>query len=123
MICVNELTDLKCTSREVLQPLSILLSPYAPHIAEELWALLGNAPSVTKAEWPIYNEQYLVEDEYEYPVSINGKKRFTISLSLQLKNDEIQNEVLLADKMKELLNGASPKKVIVIPGKIVNVVV
>ncbi len=123
MICVNELTDLKCTSREILQPLAILLSPYAPHIAEELWEMLGNAPSVTKTDWPQYDENYLVEDAYEYPVSINGKKRFTLSLSLNLKNDEIQNEVLAADKMKELLNGASPKKVIVIPGKIVNVVI
>ena len=123
MICVNELTDLKCTSRQALQPLAILLSPYAPHIAEELWEMLGNTPSVTKTDWPQYDEYYLVEDAYEYPVSINGKKRFTLSLSLNLKNDEIQNEVLAADKMKELLNGASPKKVIVIPGKIVNVVI
>ncbi len=123
MICVNELTDLKCTSKEVLEKLCILVSPFAPHLAEELWQKkLGHAESVTYARWPQYEEQYLIEDSYEYPVSINGKTRFKIPLSLKLTKEEVEKSVLSSDEIKKYIQG-SPKKVIVVPGRIVNVVV
>lgn len=123
MICVNELTDLKCNKREILQPLLILIAPYAPHIAEELWQKLGHTESITYATWPEFKEEFLVEDSYEYPVSINGKTRFKIPLSLQLSKEQVEQEVLSTDELKKYTNGNSPKKVIVVPGKIVNVVV
>lgn len=122
MICVNELTDLKTTHRSVLEPLAVLLSPYAPHIAEELWQLLGHTTSITNALWPAYDEQFLVENTFDYPVSINGKVKFKCTLSLAMQNAEIEKEVLASDKMKELLNGAAPKKIIIVNGKIINVV-
>lgn len=123
MICVNELTDLKCTSKEVLEKLCILISPFAPHLAEELWQnKLGHDGSVAYAGWPKYEEQYLVEDSYEYPVSINGKTRFKIPLSLKLTKEEVEQAVLSAEEIKKYIQG-SPKKVIVVPGRIVNVVV
>lgn len=122
MICVNELTDLKCTTKEVLEKLCILISPFAPHLAEELWQKkLGHAESVTYASWPKYDEQYLVEDSYEYPVSINGKTRFKIPLSLKLTKEEVEKSVLSSEEIKKYIQG-SPKKVIVVPGRIVNVV-
>lgn len=123
MICVNELTDLKCNKREILQPLLILIAPYAPHIAEELWQKLGHTESITYATWPEFKEEFLVEDSYEYPVSINGKTRFKIPLSLQLSKEQVEQEVLSTDELKKYTNGNSPKKVIVVPGRIVNVVV
>lgn len=123
MICVNELTDLKCNKREILQPLLILIAPYAPHIAEELWQKLGHNESITYATWPEFKEEFLVEDSYEYPVSINGKTRFKIPLSLQLSKEQVEQEVLSTDELKKYTNGNSPKKVIVVPGRIVNVVV
>ncbi|HNR49325.1 MAG TPA: class I tRNA ligase family protein, partial [Bacteroidia bacterium] len=123
MICVNELTDLKCNKRAILEPLAIILSPYAPHIAEELWKLCGHQPSIAHAEFPAYNESYLVEDAFEYPVSVNGKTRFKINLPLQISKDEIEQRVLAAEEMQKWTNGSAPKKVIVVPGRIVNVVI
>lgn len=123
MICVNELTDLKCNKRAILEPLAIILSPYAPHIAEELWKLCGHERTIAYAEFPQYNESYLVEDAFEYPVSVNGKTRFKINLPLQISNDEIEQRVLAAEEMQKWTNGSAPKKVIVVPGRIVNVVI
>ena len=122
MICLNELYDLKCNKRAILEPLVILLSPYAPHFAEELWSMLGHTSTVTDAAFPKWNQEYLVENEFEYPVSINGKVKFKINLSLQLSKEEVEKNVLSSDEMKKLIQGA-PKKVIVVPGRIVNVVV
>jgi leucyl-tRNA synthetase len=124
MICVNELTELKCSSKEVLEKLCILISPFAPHLAEELWQnRLGHqGQSIAYAPWPEYEEQYLAEDSYEYPVSINGKTRFKIQLSLKLSKEEVEQAVLSAGEIKKYIQG-TPKKVIVVPGRIVNVVV
>jgi leucyl-tRNA synthetase/very-short-patch-repair endonuclease len=123
MICVNELTELKCNKGEILEPLAILISPYAPHIAEELWEKLGHNESISFAKFPEFKEEYLVEDSFDYPVSINGKTRFKIPLSLQLTKEQIEKEVLSADELKKYLDGNSPKKIIVVPGRIVNVVI
>ena len=122
MICLNELSDLKCNKRAILEPLVVLLSPYAPHFAEELWSMLGHTESVTFAKFPEWKEEYLVESEFEYPVSINGKVKFKINLSLQLTKEEVEKNVLSSEEMGKFMQGA-PKKVIVVPGRIVNVVV
>ena len=122
MICVNELNELKCDKRAVLEPLVILLSPYAPHIAEELWHLLGHGESVTCASFPQWREEYLVEQEFEYPVSINGKVRFKLNLSLQLSKEEIEKQVLDSNETGRYLT-QPPKKIVVVPGRIVNIVV
>ena len=124
MICVNELTDLKCHKRDILEPLCIMLSSYAPHIAEELWMKLGKEPSVVDAPFPALDESHLVEDSFEYPVSVNGKLRFKIELPMNMQKQEIEEEVLKAEDLQKWLNeGNPPKKVIVVPGRIVNVVV
>ncbi|HET8753388.1 MAG TPA: class I tRNA ligase family protein, partial [Salinimicrobium sp.] len=122
MICVNELTAQKCNQREVLEPLAVLLAPYAPHIAEELWKLLGHQGSVSTATYPVYEEKYLVENVKEYPISFNGKMRFTMSLPLDLSKEEIEKAVMAHEKTQQQLDGRTPKKVIVVPGKIVNIV-
>ncbi|WP_224487789.1 leucine--tRNA ligase [Robertkochia flava] len=122
MICVNELSAQKCHSREVLEPLVVLIAPYAPHIAEELWGLLGHESSVAYAPFPVFEEKYLVESTKEYPVSFNGKMRFTLELSLDLSREEIEKAVLADDRTQKQLEGRTPKKVIVVPGKIVNIV-
>jgi len=123
MICVNTLTSEKCFSRQILEPLAILVSPYAPHIAEELWVKLGNSPSIAHQPFPVFDASYLVESEREYPVSFNGKMRFKITLSADASKDEIEKAVMAHEKTAEQLKGAAPKKVIVVPGKIVNIVV
>jgi leucyl-tRNA synthetase len=123
MICVNELTDLKCNKREILEPLSIILSPYAPHIAEELWRLLGHNETITYTDFPEWKTEYLTEDEFEYPVSVNGKTRFKINLPLNIAKEEIEKQVLATEELKKYTNGTAPKKVIVVPGRIVNIVV
>ncbi len=123
MICVNELTDLKCHKKAILSDLLVIISSYAPHIAEELWQLLGNKESVTKATFPEFKEEYLVESEFAYPISLNGKTKFNLALSLSLTKEEIEKEVLANVDVQKLLNGQAPKKLIVVPGKIVNVVV
>jgi len=122
MICVNELTDLKCNKRSILEPLMIILSPYAPHFAEELWEKLGHAESVTGATFPQWKEEYLTENEFEYPVSINGKVKMKLKLSLQLSKEEIEQAVLTSDEVKKFMQDA-PKKLIVVPGRIVNIVI
>ncbi|MGB7842011.1 MAG: leucine--tRNA ligase [Salinimicrobium sp.] len=122
MICVNELTAQKCNSREVLEPLAVLIAPYAPHIAEELWQKLGHNTSIVTAEYPVVEEKYLVESSKEYPISFNGKTRFMLELPLDMSKEEIEKTVLEHEKTQQQLNGRQPKKVIVVPGKIVNVV-
>ena len=123
MICVNELTEQKCNKRAILEPLLILISPYAPHIAEELWEKLGHAESIAYAPFPTHNDSYLVEDSFNYPVSFNGKMRLTIELPATLTPSEIEKEVMGREEVQKLLNGASPKKIIIVPKKIVNIVV
>ncbi len=122
MIAINELTAQKCTSKEVLSPLVILLSPYAPHIAEELWNKLGNTESISEAIFPVFEGKHLVENTKVYPVSFNGKMRFTLELSLDLSKDEIESAVMSHEKTLHYLEGRTPKKVIIVPGKIVNLV-
>ncbi|MEO9512454.1 MAG: class I tRNA ligase family protein [Flavobacteriaceae bacterium] len=122
MICVNELTAQKCSSKAILEPLAILVSPYAPHIAEELWEKLGNTESIAEAAFPIFEEKNLVESSKEYPISFNGKMRFKLELSLELGKEDIEAAVMAHEKTKSQLQGRTPKKVIVVPGKIVNIV-
>lgn len=122
MICVNELTSLATNKREILKPLLILLSPYAPHIAEELWHAIGEEGSVVTAEWPELNETYLVEDNFTYPVSFNGKTRFMLSLPATLTPQEVEAAVLSAPEAEKWLEGKTPRKVIVVPKRIVNIV-
>ena len=122
MICVNELATLKCNHRKILEPLAILISPYAPHIAEELWSQLGHKESVSTTSFPICEEKYLVESEKEYPVSFNGKMRFTIKLPLDLTVPQIQEIVMADERTIKQLEGRTPNKVIIVPGKVINLV-
>lgn len=122
MIAVNELISQNCNSREVLEPLAILISPYAPHIAEELWEKLGHSESISTAPFPKFEEQFLVESTKEYPISFNGKMRFTLELPLDLSKEEIESAVMAHEKTAQYLEGRTPKKVIIVPGKIVNIV-
>ena len=126
MICVNELQQLKCNHRAILEPLAILVSPYAPHIAEELWSALGhesrNFGTIATVAFPKFEEKYLVESEKEYPVSFNGKMRFTIKLSLDLTKEQIQEIVLADERTIAQLAGNTPKNIIIVPGKIINLV-
>ena len=122
MICVNELSAQKCNQREILEPLAVLLAPYAPHIAEELWQKLGHSESISTAEYPVSEEKYLIESTKEYPVSFNGKMRFTLELPLDMGKDEIEKTVMADERTQKQLEGRTPKKVIVVPGKIVNIV-
>ena len=122
MICINELQGLKTASREVLRPLLILLAPFAPHIAEELWHALGEETTIVAATWPKYNEQLLVEDSVKYPVSFNGKTRFTMEFAREASQDAIREAVLSAEEAQKWLEGKTPKKVIIVPGRIINIV-
>ena len=112
----------KCNQLEVLGPLAVLISPYAPHISEELWSKMGHSHSISDVAFPVFNPKYLIESSKAYPISFNGKMRFTLELSLDLKKDEIEAAVLSHEKTKIYLDGRLPKKVIVVPGKIVNIV-
>jgi leucyl-tRNA synthetase len=124
MIAVNELTDLKCNKRSILQDLVTILSPYAPHICEELWVLLGNpAGSISTAPYPKFNPAHLVEDEFSYPVSFNGKMKTNVSLSLTMESTDIEAAILANTDVQKYLDGKSPKKVIVVKGRIVNIVI
>ena len=122
MIAVNELTAQKCNSRAILEPLAVLISPYAPHIAEELWNLLGHTESISTAAFPVFEASHLVESSKEYPVSFNGKMRFKLELPLDMDKQTIEETVLAHEKTQQYLEGRTPKKVIVVPGKIINIV-
>ncbi len=123
MKCMNDLSELKCNKRSVLEPLVIMLSPYAPHIAEELWEKLGHTSSVMYANFPEFDGAHLVEDSHTYPVSFNGKMRFQIELPASLSKEDIEKEVLANEQTQKYLEGNDPKRVIVVPKKIVNIVV
>ena len=122
MICVNELSSLKCHHKAILEPLAVLVAPFAPHIAEELWKRLGNAESVTYAPYPIHEEKYLQEDSKEYPVSFNGKVRFKRAFPTDMPIAEIEQAILADPQTAEQLQGKAPKKIIVVPNRIINVV-
>ena len=122
MIAVNELTALKCNKKEILEPLLVLLSPYAPHISEELYRKLGNKTSISAVDFPVFDAAHLVESAKNYPISFNGKMRFTLELSLDLTKEEIEKIVLSHEKTIAQLEGRTPKKIIIVPGKIINIV-
>jgi leucyl-tRNA synthetase len=123
MVCVNELTDLKCTKKEILEPLLILLTPYAPHVCEELWHLLGNTTSILDAGFPKVNASYLIESNKEYPISVNGKLRTTINIALDAPQEDVEKIVLSNEVIQKWMEGKSHKKIIYVKGKMVNVVV
>lgn len=123
MICVNELTDLKCNKRQILEPLAILISPFAPHIAEELWQMLGNNSSIVYAPFPQFDPQHLVESSYNYPVSFNGKTRFMLELPLGISVKEIETFALSAPESQKWIEGRPLKKIIIVPNKIINIVI
>ena len=122
MIAVGDLTDLGCNKREILEPLLIVLSPFAPHICEELWQLLGHEESISFASFPVYNPAYTVEDTVKYPVQFNGKMRFLIELPKSLSREEVEAAVRADASTEKYLQGAAIRKVIVVPGKIINIV-
>ncbi|SHN55253.1 leucyl-tRNA synthetase [Flavobacterium fryxellicola] len=122
MICVNELSAQNCHSRAILEPLAIVISPYAPHIAEELWSLLGNKGSIATVSFPVFEPAHLVESSKEYPVSFNGKMRFTMVLPLDLTKEQIEEIVMKDERTIKQLEGKIPNKVIIVPGKIINLV-
>jgi leucyl-tRNA synthetase len=122
MICVNELSTQGCHSRAILEPLAIVISPYAPHIAEELWSLLGNTGSIAMVPFPVFEPKHLIESSKEYPVSFNGKMRFTIELPLDLTKDQIEEIIMKDERTIKQLEGRIPNKVIIVPGKIINLV-
>ena len=123
MIAANELGALKCTKRAVLEPLTIALAPFAPHIAEELWEKLGHTTSVTTALWPQWSAEHLVEDSFSYPISFNGKTRLQLEFPIALSKEEVEAQVLANPEVLAKLEGKAPKKVIVVPRRIVNIVV
>nr|WP_315241203.1 class I tRNA ligase family protein [uncultured Flavobacterium sp.] len=120
MICVNELSSQNCHSRAILEPLAILVSPYAPHIAEELWSQLGHTTSISEVAFPIFEEKHLIETNKEYPVSFNGKMRFTIELPLDLTKEQIEEIVMKDERTQRQLDGKTPNKVIIVPGRVIN---
>jgi leucyl-tRNA synthetase len=122
MIACNELTAQKCTSKSILETLLVLISPYAPHIAEELWHELGNRESISTVPFPVYDQKHLIESNKNYPISFNGKMRFTMELPLDMSKEDIEKTVLAYEKTQQQLQGRTPKKVIIVPGKIVNIV-
>ena len=122
MIAVNELSAQKCTNREILENLLILISPYAPHIAEELWSKFGHTTSISTVEFPKFEAKYLVESTKEYPVSFNGKMRFKLELPMDFTKEQIQEAVMANEKTKQQLEGRTPKNIIIVPGKIINIV-
>jgi leucyl-tRNA synthetase len=123
MICANELSSLKCQKRQVLEPLVIALAPYAPHITDELWSLLGHQECILHASFPTHDEQYLTESAFNYPISINGKVRAQMNFALDMPKEDIEKQVLASEAVLKWSEGKPPKKVIVVPGKIVNVVI
>ena len=123
MICVNELTEVKCNKRVILEPLLILISPYAPHISEELWNIIGHKESISLEKFPICQEEFLINDSFNYPISFNGKMRLNIELPANLTIEEIEKEVMNRSDVKKYLEDKAPKKIIIVPNKIVNIVI
>jgi len=123
MICVNDLSDLKCSKRVILEPLCILVSSYAPHLAEELWQKLGHSGSISNATFPLFDEKFVAEDTFRYPVSFNGKMRFQLELPVELSSGEVEKIVLEAEESQKWLQGNTPKKIIFVPKKIINIVI
>ena len=123
MICVNELSEVKCNKRGILEPLTVLLSPYAPHITEEIWNKLGHQSSITTAVFPDYDEKYLKENSFEYPVSFNGKMRFKKEFPLEMPKEEIEKEIVKAPEAQKWIEGKQIRKVIFVSKKIINIVV
>ena len=123
MICVNELSALKCRNRHILESIVVLLAPFTPHLSEELWHALGHNTTVCDAQWPAYNEEYLKEDTVNYAVSFNGKVRFNLEFPSEAPRDEIEKAVLAHENSAKWLDGKTPKKIIVVPGKLINIVV
>ncbi len=122
MICANELSSMKCNKRKIIEPLVIALSPFAPHVAEELWSLLGHTDTILHASFPKFDEQYLIESSFSYPISINGKVRAQMEFALDMPKEDIEKMVLASEIVQKWTEGKPPKKVIVVPGRIVNVV-
>jgi len=122
MICVNELTELKCHKKEILNELVVVLAPYAPHIAEELWEVLGNETGISSAKFPEFNADFIREDSFEYPVSFNGKMRFKLELPKDMPQQEIEKQVLVDERSKKWIEGKQVRKIIVVPNKIINIV-
>lgn len=120
MICLNELGE--CRKREILEPLTVLLAPFAPHIAEQLWSMTGHATSVCDERYPEFDEKYLVEDSFEYPVMVNGKLRFKQEYPLSMTAGQLQADIVTKEEAQKWLEGAAPKKIIVVHGKIINIV-
>jgi len=123
MICVNELTDLNCNKLSILEPLNILLSPYAPHITEEIWQILGHEESITYATFPEFKEEYIRENTFSYPVSFNGKTRYQLELPVGMPQKEMEQAVLSSQQSQKWIEGQVVRKIIIVPGKIINVVV
>ena len=123
MICVNELTEVKCNKRVILEPLLILISPYAPHISEELWNIIGHKESISLEKFPICQEEFLINDSFNYPISFNGKMRLNIELPVNLTIEEIEKEIMNRADVKKYLEDKAPKKIIIVPNKIVNIVI
>jgi leucyl-tRNA synthetase len=123
MICVNELSAMKCHSKEIYQELIVLLTPFAPHISEELWHAMGNESTVCDAKWPKWNEEYLKESKVTYAVSFNGKTRFTIEVDADMPREELEKEALANPIAQKWMEGKTPRKIIVVPKKIINVVI
>jgi leucyl-tRNA synthetase len=123
MICVNELSAAKCRSRDVLEALAVILCPFAPHLSEELWARFGHESSAVEAPWPIADQRYLIEDTKLYPIAINGKTRTELSFPLIAEQGEIEKGVLADETVQKWLEGKSPKKVVYVKGRMINVVV
>ena len=122
MIAVNDLSDLKCNKKEILEPMAILISPFAPHIAEELWGNLGHSDSITYASFPEYNAAFTIEDSFEYPVSFNGKLRYKITLAKSMTPAQVEEAIKADERTEKYLNGSSIRKIIIVPSKIINIV-
>jgi len=123
MICVNELSDLKCHKREILEPLVIILAPYAPHISEEIWETLGHDGGISQEPFPVHDEKYLIENTFSYPVSFNGKMRFKLELPVDMPKAEIEKQAIEAEQAQKWIDGKTVRKVIVVPNRIINVVI
>jgi len=122
MICANELSSLKCNKRAILEPLTIVLASYAPHITEELWEKLGHKNSILNATYPVFNESFLKESDFEYPISINGKVRAKMNFALDMPVSDMEKIVMASEAVQKWTEGKAPKKVIIVPGRIVNIV-